>query len=75
MFETKEPLSRRAWKRLLDRLEATYKAYSEPTTYQLIVLAAMQDKPMYTGTVTSKVKASRRSLNGRQKASRKANRG
>lgn len=47
---------------------------TEPTAYQLLVLAALQDKPMYAGTVSPKVIVKRRSLNRRQRASRKANR-
>ena len=67
--------SRRGWNRKLRRLELAMKAHTEPTTAQLQILAALQTRPMYAGTVTAKVKASRRSLNSRQKASRRANRG
>lgn len=45
-----------------------------PSVYQGTILVALQDRPMYLGTVSPKVKAARRGLNKRQKASRKANR-
>lgn len=47
---------------------------TEPTAYQGTILVALQDRPMYLGTVSPKVIAKRRGLNRRQKASRKANR-
>lgn len=47
---------------------------SKPSSYQLAILAALQWRPMYFGTVSQKVIAKRRALGKRQRASRKANR-
>jgi hypothetical protein len=44
------------------------------TPYQLAILAGLQGKQVYRGTVSAATKAKRRSKTSRQKASRKANR-
>lgn len=46
----------------------------EPTQYQLMMLHALQGKPLYYGTVEPHVIAKRRVKNKMQKASRRANR-
>jgi hypothetical protein len=46
----------------------------EPTQYQLTILQALQQKPIYFGTVEQHVIAKRRIKNKMAKASRKANR-
>jgi hypothetical protein len=47
----------------------------EPTQYQLTILQALQQRPIYYGTVPQNVIDKRRVKNKMQKASRKANRG
>lgn len=44
-------------------------------TYQQIILLALQSRPMYQGTVSSKERARRRAANKVAKKSRKVNRG
>lgn len=46
----------------------------EPSDYQLVVLAALQRKPMYEGTVPERVVAKRRAANKRARAARRLNR-
>lgn len=46
----------------------------EVSPYQLAILAGLQGKQVYGGTVSAATKAKRRSKTERQKASRKANR-
>lgn len=46
-----------------------------PTAWGFAILGALQAKHVYEGTVSPAVKAKRRSLGRRQKASRRANRG
>lgn len=66
--------SRRGWNRLLRRLSLSMKAATMPSAYELSILTALQDKPMYQGTASANAVAARRSLGKRQKASRRANR-
>lgn len=47
---------------------------TKPTAYSLRILAALQKRPMYHGTVPKHVKARRRSQALVAKASRKVNR-
>ena len=46
-----------------------------PTSYALMILGALQKKPMYAGTVPTHVKAHRRAAGRVAKQSRKVNRG
>lgn len=68
--------SRRGFKRLLGRLEATMREHTEPTSYQLAILLGLQNTPhIYAGSVPAHVKASRRARNRQARISRRINRG
>ncbi len=45
-----------------------------PSLYQLMILSALQQKPMYMGTVPGPIKARRRAKNRVARQSRRSNR-
>ncbi len=67
--------SRRGWQRKMARLTLAFRAATVPSLYQVTILAALQDRQMYAGTVPAHVKARRRAQGRVAKHSRKVNRG